>query len=100
SRRDPIALIEAAYDFDHDEEAWLARVREAASGFMPPRNVRAVISMIYRAPNATSFHVERASAHGMDAVSAVLGLTTDVALDPAYLARTLLVKTCEYVSAV
>lgn len=100
SRGDPISLIEAAYDCEPDEDAWLGRVREASSSFMPKRHLRAAISMVYRAPNAASFHVERASAQGMDAASAVRGLTTDVALDPEYLARTLLVKTCEYVSSV
>ena len=97
---DPISLVEAAYDFEGDEDAWLARVRNAAVAFVPTGNTRASIALVYRAQHATSFAVERANAEGMDAQAAAAGLTFDAARDPDYVARTLFVHPCEFVSAV
>jgi DNA-binding CsgD family transcriptional regulator len=98
--RDPISLVEAAYALDGDEDAWLARIRTAVTTFMPRKDVRAAISFVYCAPRSTSFAVERASAEGMDAASTVSGMTADSAQDPDFLARSFLVRTCDFVSAV
>ncbi|HEX7601962.1 MAG TPA: LuxR C-terminal-related transcriptional regulator [Polyangiaceae bacterium] len=97
---DPVSLVEAAYELDGDEDAWLAQVRNAASAFMPQGNIRAAISFVYRAQRSTSFSVERANAVGMDAAAATAGLTSDAARDPDYVARTLFAHSCEFVSAV
>ena len=97
---DPISLVEAAYELEGDEDAWLARLRHATTSFVPKAQARAAISFVYRAPHSASFTVERANADGVDAQAAAAGLAFDVARDPDYLARTLFVHPCEYVSTV
>ena len=97
---DPIALVEAAYECEDDDAAWLGRVQRAVRALVPAAHVRASLSMVYRAPSATSFSVERVSADGLDGAAALAALRHDVARDPQYLSDSILSRSCDFVSAV
>ena len=97
---DFISLVEAAYGFEDDEAAWLGRVRSAVRALVPTAHVRASLSIVYRAPSATSFTVERMSAHGLDGEAAMVALRADAARDPEYVRNSILSRSCDFVSAV
>ena len=97
---DPISLVEAAYRFEGDEDSWLSRIRTTAAAFLPTSHVRASLALVYRAPDATSFRVDRVSADGLDGAKAVAALQQDVSRDPQYLRDSLLSRACDLVSAV
>ena len=97
---DPISLVEAAYRFEDDEAAWLGRVRSAVRALVPAAHVRASLSIVYRAPSATNFTVERVSAQGLDGAAAVAALRHDVARDPEYVRDSILSRSCDFISAV
>ena len=97
---DPISLVEAAYRFEGDEDAWLSRVRIAASELLPAANVRASISIVYRAPSATDFAVERMNADGLDGAKAMEALARDASKDPQYIRDSILSRPCDLVGAV
>ena len=102
SRRamDPISLVEAAYRFEGDEDSWLSRIRTTAAALLPTSHVRASLALVYRAPDATNFRVDRVSADGLDGAKAVAALQQDVSKDPQYLRDSLLSRACDLVSAV
>ncbi len=97
---DLIALVEAAYQCENDDAAWLGIVRRTVRALVPAAHVRASLSVIYRAPSATSFTIERVSADGLDGAAAVAAMRHDVARDPQYLSDSILSRSCDFVSAV
>lgn len=97
---DPISFVEAAYRFEDDDDAWLARVRTAASALFPAAHVRASVAFVYRAPTAKTFRIERVSAEGLDGPKAMQALAADAANDPQYIQDSILSRPCDFVSAV
>jgi DNA-binding CsgD family transcriptional regulator len=100
AQADPIALVEEAYRLEGDENAWLARVRSATVALAPSMQARASLSLVYYAPRAVSFTVERVTAEGLDGTAAVAALRHDVASDPQYVRDSILSRTCDLVSNV
>src|ERR1700690_187134 len=102
SRRaaDPILVVEAAYRLGGDEGAWLGDIRRATIGLAPSMQVRASLSLVYRAPSPTSFSVERVDADGLDGPAAVGALCEDAGKDPRYVQDSFLSRTCDFVSNV
>ena len=97
---DPISVVEAAYRFDDDDDAWLDRIRVAVTALLPSARVRGSLSFVYRAPTATSFSVERVSADGIDGTAAVTALAHDAERDPQYVRDSLFSRTCDFVGNV
>lgn len=97
---DPIAVVEAAYRVDEDEDVWLERIRTSLGALVPAASLCASLSLIYRAPSAASVAVERVSALGIDGQKASQALLRDAAVDPEYVRDSLLSRPCDFVSAV
>ena len=97
---DPIGIVEAAYRVDEDEDTWLSRIRASTSTLVPMSSLRASLSLIYRAPTATSLTVDRVSANGIDATKASEALMQDASEDPQYVRDSLLSRPCDFVSVV